>query len=45
VDKFRSHYGLDPFNYKELDKFMFLFGKRSLAEKAAKPSNRQAIAA
>lgn len=43
VDKFRSHYGLDSFNYKELDKFMYLFGGRLLAQ-AAKSSKRQAIA-
>jgi hypothetical protein len=28
VDKFRGHYGLDSFSYKELDKFMFLFGDK-----------------
>ena len=44
VDKFRGHYGLDSFSYKELDKFMYLFGRRLLAEAAAKSSNRQAIA-
>jgi hypothetical protein len=43
VDKFRRHYGLDV-NYKDLDKFMYLFGGRLLAEKAAKSSNRQANA-
>ena len=42
VDKFRSHYVLDV-NYKDLDKFMYLFGGRLLAAKAAaKSSNRQA---
>jgi hypothetical protein len=40
VDEFRGHYGLGSFDYKDLDKFMFLLGKRSLAEKAAKSSDR-----
>jgi hypothetical protein len=45
VDKFRAHYVLDSFNYKELDKFMYLFGRRLLAAKAAaRSSKRQAIA-
>jgi hypothetical protein len=44
VDKFRGHYDLDSFSYKDLDKFMYLFGGRLLAEAAAKSSKRQAFA-
>lgn len=45
VNKFRSHYGLESFDYKQLDKYMYLFGGSLLAAKAAaKSSKRQAIA-